>query len=751
MARISWKTCFARFASAGAIATLVCAASLWHSGEDAEACAGWSPSISDMTTFDPGVLGGDSWGGLAYNPFEAGFGRACDHCAKAAMLADWQGFLNDAVTEEDWEQVLFKASLKDIFALEQRLSGKTTTAPDGYEDSSLWSNPSAASRLYSAVELVELLKRMESQVTFEIWTDKPRPAAGTTLAKELGAAQRGLKAAKDPFLQQRYAFAVVRALFYRQDWPATIAFFDKNTALLSAPSEDLRWRARFYVAGALRKTGQAGRANLELARIHAGYKLLAGAAVFDFRPAEEADWKESLRLTKDAQDQAALWSMIGIKHDPVVGAQQILKLDPKSKLIPLLLVREMSRVESMVDHPFEAPPDKQQVAAQKKATAKLEQLANKLLATPGAAKPYVYELMLGHLASKRGDLAGTRAHMQKAVAMAPGDRRVASQAKASVAIALVQHWKVTPQNEDEVATLMREIDPAFARMSSVSNEVRTKLAFAYVAANRMIDAEFLAHGVSDAFDDGNFHLNSKVKTSWQSAPYLQDMIRRTDQRATEFDRFVLTSSHVKEDLQHELAVRHVLDGDFASAKLMFGTSKAEPELLRTDPFVIHVIDCHDCDHEKFGDKAKWTHQNLVDRMIELDAIAKGGGEKAAQAALLLGNALYNITHNGNARSFTDRTHQDTSEARLAERYYKKVHDTSGNRELKAQAAWLAAKAELGTLIDKEQGARRNDDDAGAGVLIPKTWFPIVKKYANTKYYKEVLAECGRFRTWAGGS
>ncbi|HEX7839042.1 MAG TPA: hypothetical protein VF469_16300 [Kofleriaceae bacterium] len=423
---------------------------------------------------------------------------------------------------------------------------------------------------------------MEPQVTFEIWTDKPRPEPGTTLGKELSAAQRGLKAAKQPFLRQRYAFAVLRSLFYRQDWPAAIAFFDQNTALLSAPSEDLRWRARFYVAGALRRTGQAGRANLELARIHAGYTPLAGAAVFDFKPAEEADWQASLQLTRDAKEKAALWSMIGIKHDPVVGAQQILKLDPKSKLIPLLLVREMSRVESMVDRQFMAPPDKQQVAAQNKAYAKLEQLATKLLATPGAAKPYVYELMLGHIAGRRGDLAGTRAHAQKAVAMAPREARVASQAKASVAIALVQAFQVNPQNEDELATLMSQIDPEFARMRSVSNEVRTKLALAYATANRMIDAEFLAQGISPAFDDGNFQVNSKIKTNWHSVPFLKEMIARTDQRTTEFDRFVLASSHVKEDLQHELAVRHALDGDFTSAKLVFETTKARSDLLRTD-------------------------------------------------------------------------------------------------------------------------------------------------------------------------
>jgi hypothetical protein len=34
-------------------------------------------------------------------------------------------------------------------------------------------------------------------------------------------------------------------------------------------------------------------------------------------------------------------------------------------------------------------------------------------------------------------------------------------------------------------------------------------------------------------------------------------------------------------------------------------------------------------------------------------------------------------------------------------------------------------------------------------MIPKTWVPIFKKFSNTKSYKEVLAECGRFRTWVG--
>ncbi len=745
MPRISWTRCFGRFASAALVIGLACAAGFTIQSDEAQACSGWEPSISDMTTFDPGVLGDDTWGGLDYDPFNEGYGGPCEDCARKAMLEDWHGFLKESVTPADWEQVLFKATLADIFAIEKRLAGKSTTAPKGFETSSLWSTPAAAPQLYSAVEFVELLKRMEPSVQFEIYDNRPRPT--NPLVKELAAAQRGLKAAKEPFLQQRYAFAVLRSLFYRHEWPAAVTFYDKTAATLSAPSEDLKWRSRFYVAGALRKDGRTARANLELARIHAGYYALSGAAILDFRPAEEADWKDALKQSKDPKDRAALWRMVGIKHDPMVAAQEIFKIDPRSSLIPLLVVRELSRVESLVGRTFSSQPDPKEVAAQNKAFAKVEALALKLAVAPGTTKPYLYDLIAGHIAAKRGDLATARTRMQKAVAGAPGDKRVASQAKASLAVALVADWKLNAQNEDELAQLMHGIDPAFARMSSVSNEVRTKLAIAYAAANRMVDAEFLANAVTDTLDDGNPELRAKIKARWETAPFLKEMIARTDKRTTEFDRFVLESSHVKEALQQELAIRAVLDGDFTGAQKIFETTAAKSVLLHTDPFVIHPIDCHDCDHEKFGEKAKWTHKNLVARLAELELTAKGGGEAGAQAALAIGNALYNITYHGNARTFTEGTHQSTSDARLAERYYKRVYDSSGNRELKAKAAWLAAKAELGTLIHKAEVANPNDG-IDAGLMVPKTWFPVFAKFANTKYYKEVLKDCGRFSSWA---
>jgi hypothetical protein len=46
-------------------------------------------------------------------------------------------------------------------------------------------------------------------------------------------------------------------------------------------------------------------------------------------------------------------------------------------------------------------------------------------------------------------------------------------------------------------------------------------------------------------------------------------------------------------------------------------------------------------------------------------------------------------------------------------------------------------------------SRKPDDDGPNELPIPTTWFTRLKPLSNTKYYKEVLKECGTFRAWVG--
>lgn len=697
------------FAKWAVLSAVVLAGGLALRGEDADACGGYYESIVDLTTFDPKVAGEPVVDGLYYDPYDEGFGGACTDCLAKAMSDDWADYLKGAISQADWDKVLLTATGKELAALAAKLTGKA-----------------GQDKLLAAVKFVQLARRVEPFALFEppSYDGKPAPKRSPP-ANLMNIARAGMKS-KEPFLAQRYAFQALKIAFYGRDWQLAIQFYEKHAAMLATPSTDLAWRARQYFAGALSRTGQKARANLELARIHAGYPALAGAVADDFSPVGDRDWRATLGMAKSVREQTELWRLVGMKKDGVVAIEEIRKLDPKSKLIGLLLVRELARAESRAAERYGNAVDPKEVAAQRKAYARLEQIANAQIAA-GGDRPWLMELVAGHIAAKRGDLAMARARLGRATAAQPGNALVASQAKASLAMALVATWNMTPQYEAELAASLASFAPEYSRSGTVLSDVRQKLASAYSRAGKFVEAEFLKR-------------DTVAAAKWDDVAFIKDMIARSGKTVTAFDQFLLWDSFTRANLEQDLAMRYVILGDFASAAKLYQTAKPVSEQLGTDPFVIHIRDCHDCDHVTY-EKAKWTHANFVARLVELEQKAKGGGEAGAEAALLLGNALYNITYHGNARVVLAASHQSTNDASAAQRWYKRAYDTTKNRELKAKAAFLAAKAELGNLV--------NGLDAYTDPLpIPKTWFPVVKSFSDTRYYKEVLAECGHFRQWA---
>ncbi|MGE5183365.1 MAG: hypothetical protein ACM31C_14945 [Acidobacteriota bacterium] len=677
---------------------LLAAAAIALRGEPARACGGWDgPTYYDFMTFEPSITGDNL--GLYFDPMVIGFGDACVDCAVSAQLADWHGYFKGAVADADWKQILFPEKQNAVVAIQTRLARKGDRARD-------------------ALAYVDFAHKVEPFAT----TLADAPVPGALVAEATSA----WKAARDRFLQQRYAYQVLRLVFYQRDWAAAVAFYDHNQAALAGPSADLAWRARYYLAGASRRAGNRARANLELARIVAGYPALGNVAANDFKPMEEADWKQSLQLARDVKDKVALWRAVGVKTDGMVAMREIQKLDPRSSVLALLLVRELSRVEPLGEPVWGSPPEPKDVAARGKAFAALEKIATKIVATPGADRPWLAELVLGHIAAKRGDVADARAHLDRALQARPTDARVANQAKASLALALAQSWKIDPAREDELAKTFNAIDAKFGRYHAVRAEVRGRLAKAYAAAGRWIDAELLEPGTAGK--------------RWHDRAFIEQLIARSGQTSTEFDKLVLQGSITRATLDRELGLRELLDGNFAHAAQLL---RPHTDKLGTDPFVAGILDCHDCDHDKYAN-APWTTASVASRLVELERAAKGTGDTAARASIELGNALYNITWFGNARGMVFDTNQRTSDTRPAERWYKRAFDVARTRELKAKAAWLAAKAELGRLENVDMDSPWGYSDA---LPTPRTWYPVMKTFADTRYYKDVVAQCGMFARW----
>lgn len=736
-------TSFKKFVSSVAGAALLLLGGLAVRDQRADAC-GWSaPMIEGLTAFDPAAAADPAPAGLQFDPYFAGFGGPCGDCGHDAMVADWKGYLAGAIPADDWQKVLYQASADDLATIARGLSGPAAKKASGFPlglSPATWKLPGGRAKIQRALAYVSLARRAEQLAAAD---DAAAALSPADVGRLLADARAGLKSAKEPFLAQRYAFQVVRVLFYQHDWATLIAFFDKSSAQLERPSSDLAYRARYYVAGALRRSGNLARANLELARIHAGAPALAAAAAQDFRPMEEADWREALRLAKNVHEQAQLWRLVGVTQDGLVAAEEIAKIDPSSNLIGLLVVRELAKAESKSTTLWGDSADAAALAAQQKAYAALEQLAGRLATTKGADRPWLMKLVVGHLAARRGDLGTARTQLAAAVAARPGDLRVATQARASLALGLVIEGKLSTAREDEIARTMQAIDPGYPRLMPVTLEVRTRLAAAYAKSGRLVDAEFLHPGFVDPVDPSTGQPLAPT-SKWNEVAFLREMIARAGKTSTAFDRFVLKDSFTRPNLERELALRLLLDGNYPAATATFATTTAASELLGTDPFVTHIVDCHDCDHVTYAN-APWTHASFAARVAVLARVAAGKGDAAAEAALAIGTALYNLTWYGNARIVLDTTHQTTRDTKPAERWYKRAYDLATSRELKAKAAFYAAKAELQQLIT---AANVDPYDSLATLPVPTTWYPIVKSLADTRYYQEILAECGAYSGWA---
>ncbi len=679
----------------------------------ANACGWGPPTMAELTTFDPSVAGEAPDVALEYDVNTYGVGARCSECERRAMQADWDRYFSGQVDTANWEQALFHAREVDLKAL-QRCILRGGEAPTMLRPINVTVQRQPELRELVSSALSYLLHARQVERIAQLSTVMS-PESEQQLLKTLVQAQTAAAAKNDAFMLQRYAFLRLRTTFYARHWQEVQQMLASMPELYG-PSTDLAWRARHYLAGALRHSGDIAGSNLELARIHVGSPLLAGITASDFRPLEDADWKAALERAGDDHTRTLLWRMAGIKLDAFAAAREIYRLDPSSTFLSLLLVRELARLESSDGQPSEY--------------AELEKFAARVANTPRADRPWLMDLVSGHLAAKRGDVMTARRRLTRARAARPHDAKVRNQARGSLALALAHRGDIRSSKLEALADAMLGIDEPFTRRYSITSEVRGNLATVFKQRGRLVEAEFLAP--------------DRYPAPWHDLRFIDRMIARTEKNDTAFDRFLLTATHTRASLEQEAALRSIFAGRFDDAAKRLRQHALRSERLPSDPFLTHVKDCIECDRGTAGNGGKgWSSYTLAERLRELQRQALGTGDMAAQASLELGTALYNLTRHGNTRSIARDTHQSTWDTRAAAHWYQRAYWLATDRELKARAAFYSAKAERG-----HRFAKGGSTLTARGELpLPTTWFPVVKTFADTQYHREILAECGTYRHW----
>ncbi|HEX7598673.1 MAG TPA: hypothetical protein VF518_10700 [Polyangia bacterium] len=717
-------------------AAITSSATLTFDPASALACAGDDPSIEEETFFAPEVLGEASATRLFYTPYSAftGEGEAIADFTEI-NLDDWEAFFNKKIARAVWSDLLYKASLarldKLIFALKGKGAAEAADQPLlSYDD---------RNKLIAALYYVGFAKRVEPYATARTlssgWEDsKPnaqRPAKPKTDASLLDGGMRALAAAKQPFLRQRYALQILRLHFYWGEFGECLAFFEGHLAEFSH-RDSVAFRAMGYQAGALYKLKRYAEANYAYSLIYDRYPPMRISAYFGFHPIEEADWNTSLALATSVREKTVMWQMLGISRDGRRALKEIYALDAKSDLLPLLVVREVNRAESEMKSDSKTKEGKAQRRSVSALAGFFEARANQ----GKVPKPFVWDLAAGHLYALAGDAAAAKRNLDRADKRAPQDPVVRRQLRASQLMAFIQGIK-TPSPDDE-ANLARELEWLKAE-GAKSTRLRGVRAWAIAQLGRI----YRQKGdvvLSVCFGGGDDRF-------YRDPAKIDQLIGFLDKAGkSAFETLAAGLALPKKTLIDIKAMQAFYSGDLDRAATLFASIKTEP--LPADPFVIHIRDCHDCDAQ--APHKSTTMAEFVGRMAKLQKEASSNPANAAELWFRIANGFYNMTCYGNVGHGCGQVDNavksrpnDVSDCSRAEAFYRKAMELSKNREFKAKASFMAAKCELNTYYNQHP----NDERFKAG-----TWFHAIRdQYADTQYYKEIIRECGYFRTFLAKS
>jgi hypothetical protein len=663
-------------------------------------------------------------------------------------LKEWSAYLGNSIPDDQLTTLLYKLSIEELNILQS--SGRQ---PSGTQNRSLAALRDAIlangnrDRFFRSLEYLQLAKGVEPLATANLqaeWSYPPKPKPVITVDTEKLIAEANFRIpSSDAFLAGRYRFQILRMLFYKGQYTEAQKYYEQFGSTYRNESS-VRYRFMELAGGAYAREKKFGQANYLFSLVFDRFPQMKASSYLSFHPMEDADWKETLKLAKNNREREVLWQLLGIYADGMSAIDNIYAINPQSNLLPLLLVREVNIVEERWTsnqyrlHAEGGRPDSDRNVVGVKRLDRIRQIANE----GKAHKPYLWLLATGHLLALAGDTAEANLYLQRASNASPAVADVRDQVRASTLFARV----VSTRAIDKAA------EPFFA------TELR------WLKGNGADKSNFEARNLetwaltrlSDIYKEGGDHarslmLGNRWSETYQSSAAVDAILNLMQKPGSAFDRFLMVNYQNKEtNIQELRAIHFMYAGDFDKAletlKLAGPVANAA---LNANPFIIHNRDCLSCDAAP--PHTTYSRVTFAERMRSLSRTAQGRDAVAASASFELANGFYNMSYYGNIRSmanFTDlrigiyRPRNDsfpTLNMDMAEKYYLQAASLSTDREFKAKALFMAAKAEQ----------NRNTNLGGpTKATNPRRHFAALRdSFKDTTYYQEIIRECGYFRAF----
>jgi hypothetical protein len=668
------------------------------------------------------------------------------------VISEWDNYLNHQLSKPALEYLLLHSSKAGIDSVYSYLKGRISILkPDTIHINMGKLDKDKIDNLFNYLKLAKDCETF-AVVAPRGWYDEPPPPppVSLTLEKSLSSA---FNTTKDKFIKERLWFQLTRYYFFNDDTTRDkkksvdnqaeiLVLYDKYKTKF--PQNLTYYRTLGYIAGYYRRRGDYAQANYLYSRCYDYSFEMKIPSKFSFHAQQDTDWVATLKLAKNNEEKITLWHMLGMEYDEARAIKEIATLDPKSDKMDLLLSRLINiREDGGFYSPYsESPRD----TLKENANALIEiKLIDSIALKNNTAKPYYWNIAAGYLHYINKDYAQAGRFYGMAKRQLPtSDKLIIAQYKMlSILLDLAELDHMDAREEAKLvepltwlANLKHGND-----VSQLRFEPALELCTSFLANVYSKQGDTLKSG---CFNDAIVHYENKA---WVQK--FVDLINKPNK--TPFEKVMLMYyPHTLDDLYYHQATVLTYEEDIDKAiQLLSKVRNNFSETLPANPFNGRLNDCHDCDAAA-PQKQKFTELTFL-KTIQSIKTELATGKNKYRNALLLANAYYNISYYGNARQFYGYVISggfDIYSQKVSKKYYLLARQYAQTNEQKAKCTFMASKCEHNEFYSQFDSSDNNETPMATG---GKYFDELKKHYSQTKYYQEVLHECGYFKRYVNSA
>lgn len=623
-----------------------------------------------------------------------------------------------------------------------------------------------------------------SNQTYDYWNydNRTQLNAETDFTGKVENLYKKQASQKDDFFKNRMWFQVVRSKFYSNDRGSVITFF--NETQKDQPKNNLYYQALSYVGGAYKNLKNYEKANITFAQVFNQCKPMMTSALFDYKPLDAATFKASLNQAPNQSSKEAMYALQGYYTNEFSGMQELYKLNPNSPHIDFLLSRWVNINEQSINiyneyEKLDIDAKKVKKELKDKVNANELKWINEVANDSKVHNPYIWKATAAYFNSLVGDYSKADNLLKQAHTLSQNANQKGQVRSLRLLNNLLSVDQIDLKAEgkliEDVNWLFYDTDNTNYDYYTTKNRVGYLQSFTkkYISSlykkqgdGLMAELTYPIKGFYKDQKQSNTMeklLLSSQRSAWQDIfvgiyPYkLADIYEsrgiylfyqdKIDEAIVEFEKITPFESRAYNWEKEAYEIQMV---DYKTAE------------LPGNPFNGKIKDCNDCDHAA-KQSIKYSQLNFLQKIKEMKAKI-AAGEDVYSNALLVGNAFYNASYFGNARAFyynniineygnsiSDEHSKMLYGMENVQKYYNIAKKAAADNEQKAKMAYMLAKTQRNDFYYNKYFSTTTYWGYPDGPVVQK-WQGFVdlkNSYSDTKYYQDVIAECGYFRKYLG--